>query len=242
MPSQRYVSDELTHFVGRGLRSQEEQYRLFRKILKERQLRATSPVPPGRARYALKIHPRSRLSENDAFQGSYVCFCDIPLADLDLHMDKYSRFGIAFPKAFLLKNGATPVMYVPDRGRPALLPFHPYGRGIVRSNSVAFDEFWRRYHRLRSKMEKTRDKAGELARLLADVCSFLDINLLSYLKFFDPRLYDDDKRNFYMEREWRVMRPVRFGLIDVARVIVPVRFARRFRDNFPRYDGEVVFG
>src|ERR1019366_7648127 len=110
--------------------------------------------------YALETRPSERLSENVAFRGSYVCFCDIPLGDLDLHMRKYSRFGIAFRKEFLLKKGATPVMYVPGHGRPALLPFHPYGRGIVRSNSVAFDEFWRRYQRLRARMEETARPGG----------------------------------------------------------------------------------
>ena len=243
MSSQRYVSPDLTHFVGRGLRSQEEQYGLLRTILKERRLRARSPDPPGRAAYALEIHPSSRLSGNRAFRGSYVCFCDIPLEDLDLHMRKYSRFGVAFGKHFLLKKGATPVMYVPGQGRPALLPFHPYGRGIVRSNNVAFDEFWRRYHRLRERMKDAeRDGDPELVRLFTDVRAFLDIHVLSHLKFFDPHLDDDDKNNFYMEREWRVMRQVRFGLIDVTRIVLPERFSRRFRRDFPRYNSQVTFG
>ncbi len=243
MSSQRYVSPDLTHFVGRGLRSQEEQYRLLRRILNERRLRARSPEPTGRAAYVLEIHPRARLSGNRAFRGSYVCFCDIPLGDLDLHMRKYSRFGIAFRKEFLLEKGATPVMYVPGLGRPALLPFRPYRRGIVRSNNVAFDEFWRRYQRLRARMEEAGCGGDrELVRLLTDVREFLDIHVLSHLKFFDPYLYDEDKRNFYMEREWRVMRQVRFRLVDVARIVLPERFARRFRRDFPRYDREVVFG
>ena len=243
MSSQRYVSPDLTHFVGRGLPSQEEQYRRLRTILQERQLRAGSPEPPGRAAYALETHPSERLSENSAFRGSYVCFCDIPLGDLDLHMRKYSRFGIAFRKKFLVKKGATPVMYVPGHGRPALLPFRPYGRGIVRSNSVAFDEFWRRYQRLRARMEETgRGGDRELARLFSDVRGFLDVNILSHLKFFDPHLDDNDKQNFYMEREWRVMRQVRFRLVDVTRIVLPERFARLFRRDVSRYDGEVVFG
>jgi hypothetical protein len=163
--------------------------------------------------------------------------------DLDLHMRKYSRFGIAFGKDFLLEKGAAPVIYVPGRGRPALLPFNSYGRGIVRSNNVAFDEFWRRYQRLCAGMEAAQgDGDPALGRLFTDVRAFLDTNILSHLKFFDPYLYEDDKRNFYMEREWRVMRQVRFGLLDVARIVLPERFARRFRRDFPRYDGQVTFG
>ena len=68
------------------------------------------------------------------------------------------------------------------------------------------------------------------------------MNILSHLKFFDPHLDDNDKQNFYMEREWRVMRQVRFRLVDVTRIVLPERFARRFRRDVSRYDGEVVFG
>ena len=242
MTLQRYVSPDLTHFVGRGLRTQREQYRLLKKILSERRLRARSPERPGRAAYALETRPDARLSENGAFRGSYVCFCDIPLGDLDVHMEKYSRFGVAFTKEFLLDLGATPVMYVPGRGRPALLPFHPYKRGIVSSNNVAFDEFWRRYQRLRERMDRTPKGVPEdVSALYKDVADFLNIHILSHLKFFDPFLYDDDKDNYYMEREWRVMREVKFSHRDIRRVIVPESYATRFRRDFPKYDGEVVF-
>jgi len=159
-------------------------------------------------------------------------------------MRKYSRFGIAFRKKFLLKKGATPVMYVPADGRPALLPpFRPYRRGVVRTNSVAFDEFWRRYQRLAAWMQNTGPSSKrELVGLFEDVTEFLNMNVLSHLKFFNPYLPDRHKHNFYMEREWRVMRQVRFGLKDVIRIILPARFALRFRRDFPRYNGEVVFG
>jgi len=51
-------------------------------------------------------------------------------------MLKYSRFGLAFTKDFLVDLGASPVMNVPGRGRPALLPFHQYGPGIVSLTGV----------------------------------------------------------------------------------------------------------
>ena len=60
------------------------------------------------------------------------------------------------------------------------------------------------------------------------------MNILSHLKFFDPHLDDNDKQNFYMEREWRVMRQVRFRLVDVTRIMLPERFARRFRRDVSR--------
>jgi hypothetical protein len=63
------------------------------------------------------------------------------------------------------------------------------------------------------------------------------VNILSHLKFFDPHLDDNDKQNVYMAREWRVMRQVRFRLVDVTRIMLPERFARRFRRDVSRYDG-----
>ena len=41
-----------------------------------------------------------------------VCFCDIPDSDLAIHVNKYSRFGLAFKKEFLIAKGACPVFYV----------------------------------------------------------------------------------------------------------------------------------
>jgi hypothetical protein len=40
------------------------------------------------------------------------------------------------------------------------------------------------------------------------------------LKFFDARLPPDDERNYYMEREWRIMGGVSFSLSDVTRVLL----------------------
>ena len=41
-----------------------------------------------------------------------VCFSDIPVPDLGIHMGKFSRFGLAFNKSLLIKRGANPVFYV----------------------------------------------------------------------------------------------------------------------------------
>jgi ribosomal protein L24E len=41
-----------------------------------------------------------------------VCFCDIPIGDLGIHIKKYGQFGLAFKKSFLIERGANPVLYV----------------------------------------------------------------------------------------------------------------------------------
>jgi hypothetical protein len=190
--------------------------------------------------YALDIDSDAPLHGNEAFRGSYICFCDIPVGDLSIHMRKYSQFGVAFPKDFLLELGASPVMYVPGQGRPALLPFERYARGVVSSNNMAYEEFWRAYQRLVSRMDD-EDSTPGTKRLFQDVSDFLDIHVLSHLKFFNPYLRDVHEKNYYMEREWRVMREVKFAYRNIRRIILPGSFAKRFRRDFPAYNREVVF-
>jgi len=241
---QRYVSSDLTHFVGRSVKIKRKRYLLLRRILKDGLLRARpKPAGLGSGIYYLQKDAEKSLSMNEACEGSAVCFCDIPLGDLELHMRKYSEFGLAFSKELLADCGASPVIYVPRLGRPSLLPYEGYGRGRVASQRVAFDHFWRLFNRIESALPEfeaapgLRKNAADLRRML----QFLESHIISNLKFFDHRLPDFDKDNFYMEREWRVSHDVEFKLSDVQRIIIPREYSRDFRRDFPKFDGEIVF-
>ncbi len=132
-----YVADELTHFVGRSLPTDEARFDLLRTIISNGVL--LDPAHSGRrdriflagarnedtgeedfVEYSTSPNVRhdvtAKLSENQLVQFEIVCFCDIPLADLALHCRKYSFFGLAFSKSVLLQKGAAPVMYVPTKG------------------------------------------------------------------------------------------------------------------------------
>jgi hypothetical protein len=238
---QRYVSTDLTHFVGAKLKTQRERYRLLKRILKSGTLKA-SPGPIKFPRHLLVRDTDKRLSSNEACRGSVVCFCDIPLCDLPLHMSKYSPFGLAFTKDHLAELGALPVIYVPVRGRPSLLPYEDYGRKRVASQAVAFDEFWRIFLSLEKAIPAVEvAKLPKAARDLRRMTRFLECNLISNLKFFDHRLEDTEEEHYYMEREWRVSQNVGFELSDVIRVILPASYGQIFRKDFPSFDAEVVF-
>ena len=187
------------------------------------------------------------LSSNLAYLGSNVCFCDIPVSDLPIHMGKYSPFGIAFRKDFVVEHGAVPVMYIPINGRPSIYHFRTFQkdgpnpkRGIS-SQCVAFDRMWKYLNDIEGAIADLGSEHISLASNLRKLVSFLDVAILSHLKFFDHRLSDDDQDNFYMEREWRASQDVFFEMVDVQRIIVPTRFSQRFRRSFPSYDGEIFF-
>ncbi len=108
-----YTSNLLCHFVGRSKPSDDERFDLLVKIIKGTQLIANLSNPD---------KPESLLHggykcENvgEVFNKcDCVCFCDIPNEALDIHINKYSKFGMGFEKNFIAEQGARPVMYVPQ--------------------------------------------------------------------------------------------------------------------------------
>jgi hypothetical protein len=114
-PSQQYVSKELSHFVGRG-HPEQTQYQLLLRILRSGWL-TYSPDKPNEALGEILIHPHAKISANELYNPGTVCFCDIPVQDLTIHMRKYSSFGLAFSKEFVIKKGGAPVYYLPREAR-----------------------------------------------------------------------------------------------------------------------------
>lgn len=231
MTSQRYIASDLTHFVGRQEADDDSRYRLLITIAQSGWL--TSSPDGGKADgvQVLAVDESEPASGNNLIKPAAVCFCDIPLADLAIHMRKYSHFGLAFPKAFLVAKGATPVYYISrvtlDTGRPLAEKFDHHIREIL----TTFDDL-------------SRHPAGldpGLAGRLAALQHFCEWNIFAFLKFFDPGLADGDENNYYFEREWRTLASVNFTLEDIARIILPRRYARRLRLDLPDYCGEVVF-
>ncbi len=97
-PSQRYVSEELSHFVGRGY-PQQTQYEVLLKILRSGLL-TYSPDEPNKTYGEIVIHPDAKISENELYYPGMVCLCDIPVQDLAIHMRKYSSFASRFRKTW----------------------------------------------------------------------------------------------------------------------------------------------
>ncbi|NTW07740.1 MAG: hypothetical protein HGA29_07845 [Syntrophaceae bacterium] len=110
---QRYISDELSHFVGniRNGKSEDEHYSILVNSILKTGLLTYPPHDTTRPR-SLSLDFSSSISEDTALKYEVVCFCDIPIADLAIHTGKYGKFGLSFKKDFLLSQGACPVFYV----------------------------------------------------------------------------------------------------------------------------------
>ena len=106
---QRYISDELTHFVGSKkrkskTRSREDgQYELLIKILNEGRL--YNP----KMGVSLAVYTSAEISKNEMYSPQSVCLSDIPIEDLKIHTKKYSGFGVSFTKDFIIKQKGVPI-------------------------------------------------------------------------------------------------------------------------------------
>lgn len=243
-PSQHYVSNELTHFVGRSFREDpdryERQYGLLKEIIESGTLKARKIGSNNVVAMSVKDQLRKPLSSNEAYYPYCVCFCDIPEESFGIHMSNYSQFGLSFPKHCLVKKGAHPVFYIPNNSRPSLPNSLYEFLGEPVNLADGLNSFWDAYWRLQD-LTWSRDGMGDEARkLLEMIAIFLDFNVFSYFKFFDDNLLDDHEENFYMEREWRVLGPVSFTLNEIHSVVLPKAFEMRFREDVPKYKGKVT--
>jgi hypothetical protein len=242
---QNYISNELTHFAGRGIRTatrkrtRQGQYELLLKILREGQL-----ICRQGSGGAIVVDPFAGFSSNRMITPDGVCFCDIPLKGLAIHMRKYSPFGLAFPKSFLLQQGANPVFYV--AGTATVRLWNICGKRAVfhaEHRATHFDkQFAEFYDCLRELKRYVHVRRADpmqpdpLVQRLERVEAFL-ASVFGYFKCFDAGRTEDDEENFYMEREWRLRTNLRFAIADVRRVILPRAFTKQFKSDFPDFTG-----
>lgn len=236
MDTQGYVAPELIHFAGRSCDSDEARFEVLCTILDDARLTA-DPSAPRDLRWRAQYDWDATLSSNDLVVHDIVCFCDIPDAHLGLHITKYGPFGVAFPKAFLVRMGANPVLYIARESatRRSLLndPAAATRGGYFDAMFDAYQGFLRDHYHNADLDGNELDRAARLRNLL-------EYHLLGFVKFFDSARATDDPDNYYMEREWRIIGQLHFSIPELSRVILPERFRLRLLEQFPGLSEEKV--
>ena len=265
MKAQRYVSDELTHFVGRDVmadatdterESREEQlYARLLSILREGQLKTGGKetgvnADPSIGKEGITVervisYEVGSKSLQKMFDPAVICFCDIPVEDIGIHVAKYSPFGLAFSRHFLLEEGTNPVLYLAEDAM--------VGEGAGTLGSLFIEEMNRALHLLSELQVAHSHPAGAprfqgvqglphaVTHDATLIHQFLLIHVFAFVKAFRADSADEDPENYYMEREWRRYGDLDFTLDDVCRVYLPRRFAKRLRADLPEYYGQVTF-
>lgn len=130
-----------------------------------------------------KFYPRLCLEQNVLPQIPFrlavpmVCFCDIPLSQIEEHTSKYGSYAIGVKKSWAIERGVTPVLYVHDN---SLIP-----------QTI-----------LNEMIDLSSITTGPGSKNLEKMMRYIDtICLMKRYEGFDER----SNRNvcFYNEREWR---------------------------------------
>jgi len=168
-------------------------------------------------------------------------------------MSKYGRFGISFAKSSLVASGANPVFYVARDSQISFFDQHRW-RELIDSSGAAspqekieeashsgYEYLTRRdyfeiahtnYERhVKDFQAAVHQLAGgqpviDMLHTEGNLHVFMTFHLFSYMKFFDSTLAADDPNNFYMEREWRMLRNFQFKRTDVTQVILPASYVK----------------
>ena len=265
---QRYISNELSHFAGAKLEKKENQYKVLIEIINTGFLKSSGHgFHPTLS--SVEINENAKISENEMYIPGMVCFCDIPVEDLHLHVKKYSPFGLSFSKDFIVNNGGAPLYYIPrktkvekakrmspERVEQLAQKSRNLGRASIEpeeedwkktNKALYFDEMVKKYQgllkllcRLIYKIDNLEQRGGAFNNL-NEIEIFSKFHFFSYLKFFDHELQDSDLENYYFEREWRIVGNLQFNKKDIKRVFLLPDYAKQFRKDCPDYYGQITF-
>ena len=232
VPAPGYVSSDLVHFVGRNCDSNSEKYKVLENILSKQKL-----LPGGREGQGnLRLCLNKKLTSNEMLLAEAVCFADIPPRCLDRHTEVYGRFGIAFPKTFLVPRGACPVFYLP---RAAKCVDHRHTGEDRKTDREGFFELVAGEWAKAQAALQCRTGSSDTSHW-SGMANLVLWYFLAYCKFFDHTLNPQHRENYYMEREWRIIGKLCFRPDDVSVIYVPGEdYLTKLQEALPQY-GEKV--
>lgn len=197
---QRFTSEILWHFVGRG-KTDEQSFRSLVSILK------TGLRLGERPENFKFIHPKNKKRE--IWPCHHSCsLADIPLKDLHIHVERYGGYALGFHKKNAVLEGFHPVLYMSQYS-------DFFARFIAARDAAAKDVE-------NSRAQKSYE---ELMKILGSFCKSGDVLATPASSL---RMDTHQINNFYYEREWRSIRNWDFKAADVALLILPDKQVARF--------------
>ncbi len=204
---QRFSTKVLWHFTGYN-KTEEEAYERLVSITKNKQLKVSEKPA---------IIKMSSGEERWGYEHS--CMCDIPFKDLKIHIARYGCFGVAFKKeSAVLKGFFNPVLYM-----------HKDHHLFKHAETLL-----KQLDKLSSPHERLEETLQEFLILLGTYV--IKGDLLSDIHL-DPSMDEEQKNNFYYEREWRSAYKWDFNETDVVAVMLTQEkisdFKNKLGDEFP---------
>ena len=257
---QRYISDELTHCIGRNEETDDDRYEILKIILESNQLKAKTR-PGTTVDYDAMYDFQNKFSSKEKFIARVVCFCDIPISDLKFHMKKYSKFGISFKKSYLVERGVNPIFYVAMDSRfKGKRNEEIYNDMISEYDKLALVAIIATTHgknpndiefqlrkldtdlaeHVRNKFDGgLSDEEYDFYKMLSPFLINTHRHIFCFMKPWNAYKGDEHDKNYYMEREWRLFGDLNFQFDNISRICLPPSYARRFREDFPNYYGQI---
>jgi hypothetical protein len=239
--SNSYISNELFHFVGRHEPTPDKQFELLLKILNQSYLRSTRQRDE---EMTLNVH--EKIISGELTRVAAICFCDIPRQSLKIHMNKYSQFGISFSKRYLSSKGAKPVIYIPIKsdiqGRGNRGEVIPERTRILLNALVEMRKSKNEINQALSSNPRLQNSVNAAS----NQWSFLASEFYYFIKMFDEDLEEDNDKNYYMEREWRLVNSpkrtiLNFTLDDINALIVPYNYYYRLLSEFGSLQNRIEY-
>jgi hypothetical protein len=237
-----YTSQLLHHFVGfRAPSDHEKNWATLAKVLKSGCV-SHPPHSRGHGETGYTVDLSRSLHDERLLVPKITCYADIPHASLSVNVNKYGRFGLAFDRAFLIRSGARPVMYVPkssneffnspNNGKYMLDDIEAIYRGLDTYIDERFPDDSAPIRTMRQEPQGERE-------VLHAVKALVEKYFIAYIKPFDSELLLDERANYYMEREWRKYGNLLFSDNDVQQVWVASGYVDIARKAFPTLAAKV---
>ena len=236
----KYASDELFHFVGHSSPNDDNKnYGKLREVLKSNCI-SHSPHDGSWGKVSHTTTWDNRLETEQLIVPSVTCYADIPFEALSIHTNKYGKFGVALPRALLIKYGARPVTYIPMRSDDWQ---STNGLTLLRDIEAAvkgfFEQFVEQQREEEARSRTLGKKPSTPEEAISAIHSMLLKDFLAFIKPFNSELPHDHPNNYYMEREWRKYGNMRFEASQVSRILVARGYKSQTISDFPAYEDRV---